>query len=74
MTWGLSVFRRRCLARVHQVDDRPTIEGILIRRQPTYVLASPKLIEGEDRSVPIEGDAEVLREHVAFVQLLAKAA
>lgn len=68
------MFRRKCLARIHQIGDRPTLEGVLVQRQPVYRLASPKLVEAEDRTVSLDGDAEVLREHVSFVQLLAKAA
>lgn len=66
--------RRKCLARIHQTEGRPTLEGILVARRPEYRLQAPKLIEGEDRSVPLDGEVEVLREHVIFIQLLAKAA
>jgi hypothetical protein len=74
MTWGLSMWGRSVLARIHQTEGRPTLEGILVARRPEYRLAAPKLIDGEDRAVPLDGDVEVLREHVLFVQLLAKAA
>jgi hypothetical protein len=67
--WG-----RKRLARIHQTDGRPTLEGVLVARQPVYRLALAKLVEGEDRTIPLDGDVEVLREHVTFVQLLAKAA
>ena len=66
--------RRKRLARIHQTEGRPTLEGILVARRPEYRLQAPKLIEGEDRSVPLDGEVEVLREHVIFIQLLAKAA
>lgn len=64
---------RKRLVRVHQVGDRPTLEGILTRRRPYYELEGAKVVESEDVTVPLDGGAEVLREHVAFVQLLAKA-
>jgi hypothetical protein len=32
------------------------------------------MIEDEDRSIDLDGRVEVLREHIAFVQLIAKAA
>ena len=73
MTSGLIVLRRKCLARVHQ-ENGPTLEGILVARRPDYRLAAPKMIEGEDRTVPLDGDVEIPRERVVFVQLLAKAA
>ena len=66
--------RRKCIARIHQVGGRPSVEGVLVRRSPSYVLEQPRVIEDEDRTVEVEGRVEVLREHVAFVQLLAKAA
>lgn len=50
------------------------MEGILVARRPDYRLVTASMIEGEDRSVPLDGHVEVLREHVAFVQLLGKAA
>lgn len=64
---------RKRLVRVHQVGDRPTLEGILVRRRPYIELESVKLVEAEDATHSLDGGAEVLREHVAFVQLLAKA-
>ena len=68
------MFGRKCLARIHQTEGRPTLEGILVARRPDYRLSAPKMIEGEDRTVSLDGEVEVLREHVVFVQLLAKAA
>jgi hypothetical protein len=64
-------FTRKRLVRVHQADG-PTIEGILLQRRPDYRLAAPKLLEEEDRTVPMDGEAEIPRERVLFVQLLAK--
>jgi hypothetical protein len=68
------VVGRRCLARVQQVGGRPTIEGIIVQRRPHYVLERPRMIEDEERSIDLDGRVEVLREHIAFVQLIAKAA
>lgn len=45
-----------------------------MQRRPHYVLERPRVIEDEDRSIDLDGRVEVLREHIAFVQLIAKAA
>lgn len=63
---------RKRLVRIHQADG-PTLEGILIQRRPDYRLAAAKLIVEEDQTQPLDGDAEIPRERVLFVQLLAKA-
>ena len=65
-------FKRKRLVRVHQTDG-PTLEGILLQRRPDYRLAAPKLIEAEDVTLPLDGEVEIPRERVVFVQLLAQA-
>lgn len=66
--------RRRCLVRVHQIEGRPTLEGILVARKPVIRLEAAKLIEAEDRTIELDGGVEILREHVTFLQLLARSA
>lgn len=63
---------RKRLVRVHQADG-PTLEGILLARRPDYRLAAAKLIVEEDQTESLDGEAEIPRERVLFVQLLAKA-
>lgn len=65
---------RRRLVRIHQ-DAGPTFEGILVARGlDSYRLAMPKMLEAEDQTVSLDGEVEVPRERVVFVQLLARAA
>ena len=64
--------RRKRLVRVHQADG-PTLEGILLQRRPDYRLAAPKMLETEDQTHSLDGEVEIPRERVLFVQLLAKA-
>ena len=66
------VLKRKRLVRIHQ-QDGPTLEGILLARRPDYRIAAPKMLEAEDVTQSLEGEAEIPRERVLFVQLLAKA-
>lgn len=58
--------------RLH-LKDGPTIEGLLIRRRPVYVVFAPKAItETDGRPADLIGHVEVERENVAFYQVLAQ--
>jgi hypothetical protein len=58
--------------RLH-LKDGPTIEGLLIKRRPVYVLWAPKAIT-ETSGAPTElvGHVEVPVENVAFYQVLSQ--
>ncbi len=71
------MFRRR-LVIVHQ-DNGPTIEGV--RGGFAYLheffkheirLRAARMIEAEDRSVPLDGTVVIPRERVVFCQLVAR--
>jgi hypothetical protein len=65
---------RKRLVRVHYEADGPTFEGVLVgRSRDHYRLKLPKLIQGEQQTMPLDGEVELPRERVVFVQLLAKA-
>lgn len=70
----LALRPRKALVRVHQIEGRPTLEGILVARKPVIRLEAAKLIEAEDRTIELDGGVEILREHVTFLQLLARSA
>lgn len=57
------------MVRLHLTDNAPSVEGILERRvDGHYLIRAPKLLEGIDRTVSIEGDLLVPRERVLYVQ------
>ena len=66
--WGL---RRNRRARLHLNDAGPSVEGVLVGRWGGhYVLLTPSVLEGEDRTFSLEGSLEVPAERVLFVQVL----
>jgi len=57
--------------RLHLVDPFPSIEGILVSSwNGHYRLLKPELIEAENRTQVLVGEAWVPRERVIFVQRL----
>jgi hypothetical protein len=70
----MMLFGRRRLVRAH-MNSGPTLEGVLTHRSvDCYRLAMPKLLEAEDQTVPLDGEVEIPRERVLFLQLLARGA
>jgi hypothetical protein len=68
------VLGRRRLVRAHMTGGQ-SFEGVLIHRSPDcYRLAMPKLLSEEDQTLPLDGEVELPRERVLFLQLLAKGA
>jgi hypothetical protein len=66
------LFGGRRLVLVHQ-ENGPTIEGILVHKGTQWLrLTAPKVIAAEDQTQSLDGDVEIPRERVVFVQLLAK--
>jgi hypothetical protein len=66
--------RRRRLVVVHQ-HQGPTIEGVLVHRSmDCYRVAKASLLEAEGQTVPLDGEIEVPRERVLFLQLVGRAA
>jgi hypothetical protein len=64
--------KKKRKVRLH-LKDGPTIEGLLIKRRPVYVLWAPKAItETDGRPADLLGHVEVERENVAFYQVLAQ--
>lgn len=66
--------RRRVRLHLEERDgvSVSTIEGVLVGRwSGHYVLLLPKLVEAEDRSIPLDGSVEVPAERVIFVQVLS---
>jgi hypothetical protein len=76
MGCGMLSQRRRRLVVIHQ-HAGPTLEGVLVyRSKDCYRLAFPKLVQMADderQTVSLDGEVEVPRERVLFLQLLAKA-
>lgn len=73
------MFWRRRLVRVHFRGDEATLDGVLLARSADhYRLGLPKVLETDGnqqvRTTPLDGEAEIPRERVLFLQLLAKAA
>lgn len=71
VVWAMRGKRR---VRLHFLPDvaEQSIDGVLLGCWGGhYVLQLPRLVEAEDRSVPLEGMVEVARERVLFVQVLA---
>lgn len=67
------MLRRRRLVWVHQLNG-PTLEGILVHRsRDCYRIVKAKTIE-EDSTTPLDGEVEIPRERVVFLQLLAPSA
>jgi hypothetical protein len=73
MLWG-----RRRLVQVIQSGDGPTIEGVLVHKSlDCYRLRAAKLLvetddEHQVQTRPLDGEIEIPRERVLFVQLLAR--
>ena len=63
--------RRARKVRLHLVSGE-TVEGLMTRRLIAghYLLHAPRFIESEDRSFSLDGDVEVHRSSVKFVQVL----
>jgi len=58
-------------ARLHLIDDGPTLEGILVGRWAGhYVLLVPRLMSEPGEAITLEGLAEVPAEKVLFVQVI----
>lgn len=72
------LFGRRRLVQVIQEGNGPTIEGVLVSKSfESYRVTKAKLLvptddEHQVQSRPLEGDIEIPRERVVFIQLLAK--
>lgn len=63
--------RRVERVRVHLKGADPSIEGYLWREYPingSYRLFRAALIEGEDRSFPLDGEVDVPADNVLFMQ------
>jgi hypothetical protein len=59
--------------RVHLKGSDLSIEGLLIKRHPVYVLWAPKAIaETDGRPAELIGHVEIERDNVAFYQVLAQ--
>ncbi len=64
-------FWRTRRVRLHMKDDTPSLEGFLTGTVDNhYRLAKPAILEREDRTVDLSGEAWVARERVLFVQVL----
>jgi ribosomal protein S16 len=64
--------KKKRKVRVH-LKDGPTIEGLLIKRRPVYLIYAPKAItETDGRPAELIGHVEIERENVAFYQVLAQ--
>ena len=64
--------KRKRKVRVH-LKDGPTIEGLLIKSRPVYILWAPQAItETDGRPADLLGHVEVPRENVAFYQVLGQ--
>jgi hypothetical protein len=64
--------KRKKKVRVH-LKDGPTIEGLLIKSRPVYLIYAPKAItETDGRPAELIGHVEIPRENVAFYQVLAQ--
>jgi hypothetical protein len=73
------MWRSKRLVRVHFRGDEATLDGVLVARNTDhYRIALPKVLQTDSsddlRTTPLEGEAEVPRERVLFLQLLGKAA
>ena len=62
---------RKKLVRIHLKDGGPSLEGFLSRWGHVYVLRRPKILEGEDQTVTLEGDVEIPKANVQFWQVLS---
>ena len=69
IVWAMRGKRR---VRLHLDGTDASIDGVLLGCWGGhYVLTLPRVVEAEDRSVPLEGMVEVPRERVLFVQVIA---
>lgn len=66
------MIRKARRVRVHLVSGE-TLEGLMARKLYAghYVLQLPRLLETEERTLPLDGAVEVHRDNVRFVQVLA---
>lgn len=63
--------RRRRLVRLHLLDVEHSLSGVLLGVVGGhYLLAKPKLLETDERTIPLDGIIEVPRERVLYVQVL----
>lgn len=70
----MSVFAKRGRrVRVHLKASGPSIDGVMVRRRPLaghYMVMLPRVIEDEERSVTLEGEAAIPQDGVLFLQFL----
>jgi hypothetical protein len=65
---GMPRLRRRCIVNLREGDS---IEGVLwTRRGRWLVLKDARLIHGDDRPVPADGEVLIDRDQVNFLQVL----
>lgn len=59
------------MVRIHMDGNQPSLEGVLDRSTLShYVLLAPKVLEGPDRAVAIDGHVLVPKGRVLFVQVI----
>lgn len=63
--------RKARKVRLHLVSGE-TLEGLMTRKLYAghYVLHVPRLLETEERTLPLDGSVEVHRDNVRFVQVI----
>lgn len=69
------IFGRRRNVRVHQVDDGPSTEGVLVgkpwRNGGHYVVRKPSILVAEESSLPLAAsEVWIPRERVIFLEIL----
>lgn len=62
--------RKRVIIHTTPAAGSQTIEGILMRRTPEFVLDLAKLQVSPEETVEIKGRVHLLRENIAFYQVL----
>lgn len=74
----MTLGRKARRVRLHLLDGKgqpgETVEGIEPRRRPIaghYLLVAPKLLEGEDRALSLEGQIEIPADRVLMRQVLS---
>jgi hypothetical protein len=61
--------------RVHLKDNAPSIEGVLVANvDGHYLLKVPKVLNGTDETISLNGEVEIPRKNVLFIQRLGDAA
>jgi hypothetical protein len=64
--------KKKRKVRLH-LKDGPTIEGLLIKRRPVYILWAPKAItDTGGQPTELLGHVEVERANVSFYQVLTQ--